>query len=152
MAAINAAAPCSITGGGNSNPYTDFRTFEDAIRLQLAPEAPAPLGDLSGLQVGFPEPSRPVGRQRTVRRAGDRIFGNAQLRRKKPADKIHRVARRGDDDSTTVQLRELRQIGRERPDDGFVRKDGDVVVGRPNLGRCLPEPFEQVSKTIRGSA
>ena len=32
VAAINAAAPRSITGGGNSNPYTDFRTFEDAIR------------------------------------------------------------------------------------------------------------------------
>jgi hypothetical protein len=32
VAAINAAAPRSVTSGGHSSPYTDFRTYEDAIR------------------------------------------------------------------------------------------------------------------------
>lgn len=30
--AINSAAPRSITSGGQSSPYTDYRTYEDAIR------------------------------------------------------------------------------------------------------------------------
>jgi len=32
VGALNAAAPRSVTGGGHSSPYTDFRVYEDAIR------------------------------------------------------------------------------------------------------------------------
>lgn len=32
VAAINSAAPRSVVAGGQSSPYTDFRTYEDAVR------------------------------------------------------------------------------------------------------------------------
>ena len=82
-----------------------------AVAGEFAPELAAAGGDLPGVQPGLPELRGPVGRECTVRGAGDGILGHAALRGKKARHEIAAaIAGGGDDEAAQAGGGDLRQV------------------------------------------
>src|SRR5262249_2578003 len=101
----------------------------DTMAVQLAQHLATALGQLLGLQLRCGQPRRPIGRQCTVGRTRDRIFGNAVLRSKEATDEIALLPWGSHDDPPQINGTELRMVGRDGADDCLAVEHNNIVIG-----------------------
>ena len=107
------AARITLFGQGDRRHHDgDGRTGKQhPATFHLAQDIAAPPGDLPGGKDVLAKSIAPVRRQRAMRRAGDRVFGNAEFGRKEAADKVDVAAGRGHDHSAQIEPAEQSVVG-----------------------------------------
>ncbi len=104
-----------------------------AVASQLALKLAGTERQLSGGELEPPQAPCPVGHERAMRRARDRVFGNAHTWSKKTGYEVNLTARRGCNHGKRIQLRDTIEIRSQFPDliFGAEHRENIFAPGRP---------------------